>query len=153
MLIATAIVGLILAIVGYVIYLKTTCTEELGETLAWIGVVIFAISLIAMPCVGAKIATSHTIDEKIALYEQENQIIEEKLELSVSTYLEYEQETLTSLTPENAANFVCLYPELSADTLMQKQIEAYLSNHAAIVKLKVEKINLAKAKWWLYFGA
>lgn len=153
MLIVSSIVGLIALVIGIVLYLKEYDWEETGVAIAWCGGIVLVVSLVAMAFVGANVATAHTIDEKITLYEQENRVIEEKVELSVSTYLEYEQETLTSLTPENAGNFLFLYPELSADTMIKEQIATYQANYRAIVQLKVDKINVSKLKWWLYFGS
>ena len=151
MLIVIAIIGLIATVVGVIMYCSVN--EEAGSVIGGLGGVALVISIVAMAFVGVGVGTAHTIDEKITLYEQENRIIEEKVELSVSTYLEYEQETLTSLTPENAGNFLFLYPELSADTMIKEQIATYQANHQAIVQLKVDKINVAKLKWWLYFGS
>ena len=143
MLILIAIVSALLIIVGIF-------TDDDAIKGGFSGVLILVIVISGF--VGAGVGTASTMDEKIALYEQENRAIEEKVELSVSTYLEYEQETLISLTPENAGNFIFLYPELSADTMIQKQIATYQENHKAIVELKLDKINVAKLKWWLYFG-
>lgn len=154
MLIVIAVVGLIAVIGGLLLYFNSDYRhEDVGLTVAVIGGIILAASIIAMIFVGADLATSHTIDDKIALYEYENSIIEEKVNLSVTTYLEYEQGTLQALTPENAANFVCLYPELSADSVVQQQIATYLRNHDNIVNLKLKKINLSVNRWWLYFGS
>lgn len=154
MLILLAAISLIVIIAGIIIYFKSDYSHEgAGPVIVGCGGVVFAIAIIAMIFVGADLATSHIIDDKIALYERENNIIEEKVNLSVTAYLEYEQETLQALTPENAANFVCLYPELSADSVVQQQIATYLENHNTIIKLKVKKINLSVNRWWLYFGS
>lgn len=154
MLIVIAVVSLITLVGGVVYYINADYSNrDLGGIIASLGAVVLLIALGAMIFVGADLATSHIIDDQIALYEQENSIIEEKINLSVSAYLEYEQETLQVLTPENAANFVCLYPELSADSVVQQQITTYLENHNTIVNLKVKKINLSLNRWWLYFGS
>ena len=151
MLIVIAAISLIATIVGIIIY--CSINEDAGSVIGGIGGVALVVSVIAIAFVGAGVGTAHTIDEKITLYEQENRVIEEKVELSVSTYLKYEQETLIALTPENAGNFLFLYPELSADTMIKEQIATYQANHRAIVQLKVDKINVTKLKWWLYFGS
>ncbi len=154
MLILLSVISLIVIIAGLIMYFKSDYRhEEAGTIIAGCGAIVFAIAIIAMICVGAVLATSHTIDEKITLYEQENRVIEEKINLTVTTYLAHEQETLTALTPENAANFVALIPELNSDSVVQQQIATYLENHETIVSLRVEKINLAKSRWWMYFGS
>ena len=154
MLIVIAIISLIAVVGGIIYYHKVDyCDNGPAIVIGVIGGLLLSASLIAALFVGADLATAHTIDDKIALYENENRIIEEKINLSVSTYLEYEQETLQALTPENAANFVCLYPELSADSVVQQQVATYISNHNSIVSLKVRKVNLSINRWWLYFGS
>lgn len=154
MLILLAVISLIAIIVGILIYIKGHYNyKEAGRIIAVVGVIVLAITLLSMTGAGHQLATAHTIDEKIALYEQENRVIEEKVELSVSRYLGHEQATLTALTPENAANFVAFIPELNSDSVVQQQIATYLKNHEAIVRLKLNKINLATSRWLLYFGS
>ena len=126
--------------------------EGIGVVLTVIGAVILAVCLIAGCLIGCTLANAHTIDEQIALYEQENQIIEGKIEASVNAYLEHEQKTIQHLTPENATTYVSFIPELNSDSVVNQQIKTYLENHQIIISLKVEKINLVKCKWWLYFG-
>lgn len=99
-----------------------------------------------------KIGTAHMIDSQILMYEEENSKIEESINLAVQNYMDYESTTFTALKDEDLISLVSLFPELKSDTLVQKQIEVYLSNNAQIKGLKKEKIDLSKAKWNLYFG-
>ena len=66
--------------------------------------------------------------------------------------MDFETNTYSQLKAKDSISLVSLVPELKADTLVQKQIEVYLSNNAKIKELKEEQINLSKAKWKLYFG-
>lgn len=52
--------------------------------------------------------------------------------------------------------FLChysqMYPELKSDELVSNQIDIYNSNNKKIKKLKLQKIENQKAKFYLYFG-
>ena len=154
MLIVVSAIAIALIVVGIIMISNGKYeTEQAGTALFAIGVFFLFASLIGGSFVGAHLATSHTIDEQIALYEQENRIIEEKVEASVNAYLEHEQKTIQPLTPENATTYVSFIPELNSDSVVSRQINTYLANHQSIMTLKVKKINLVKYKWWLYFGS
>jgi len=127
------------------------CTV-LGIILAIIFAISLVISIVDLVGYKADVATASSIDEKIIMYEEENTKIEEKINATVTTYLSHEQGTLTSLTPENAANVLVAYPELKSDTLVVSQIETYISNSEKIKELKEEKIDLARKKWWINYG-
>ena len=92
------------------------------------------------------------INKKIALYEKENKELEEKIEVTVKGYMDFEKETYKELKADNYMNLVNLYPELKSDKLVQKQISTYQANKNKIIELELEKINVKKSKWWLYFG-
>lgn len=98
------------------------------------------------------VGTEQTINAKISMYEEENTAIEESINDTVKNYMEFESKTYSDLKTEDAINLVSLFPELKADTLVQKQIELYISNNNSIKQLKEEKIDLSRAKWRLYFG-
>lgn len=92
------------------------------------------------------------IDEKIAMYEEENAKIENQIAVTVQQYQEYEKEVFTEVSPDSAITLVSVYPELKADKLVQSQIEVYVSNNEKIKALKEQKIGGAVVRWWLYFG-
>lgn len=100
----------------------------------------------------ASIATSHTIDQKIAMYEEENAKIQATLSATVENYLEHEKGILTDLNPEDATVVLASYPELKSDTIVASQMENYVKNTEEIKSLKKDKINISKKKWWVYFG-
>ena len=99
-----------------------------------------------------RVATGYTIDDKIAMYQEENAAIEESINVTVTGYMDFEASTYGELKDTDAINLVSLFPELQSDTLVQKQIEVYVTNNDIIKELKEEKINLSKLKWKLYFG-
>lgn len=92
------------------------------------------------------------IDKKIAMYEEENAEIEERIDTLVKGYMEYESDTFSNFKVEDSMTLVSLYPELKADELVQKQMSIYSENNQKIKSLKEEKIDAAKSRWWLYFG-
>ena len=98
------------------------------------------------------VGTGHTIDSKIAMYEEENKSIENSIDITVKSYMDYEASTYQEIKDKDAINLVALFPKLKSDTLVQKQIEVYLANNDKIKELKEKKIDLSKAKWELYFG-
>ena len=98
------------------------------------------------------LGTAHTIDEKIAMYEKENETLEQSVADSVRAYMEYEKETYGNLSNKDAMNLVTVYPELKADELVNKQISIYMDNNRKIKELREKKINLSQYRWNLYFG-
>ena len=114
--------------------------------------ILFIISLSALIIVGCYVSEGRTFDEKIAMYTEENANIEADINALVEQYMDYEADTYGELKGESGITLVSLYPELKADTLVNKQIEVYIANNEKIKELKAKKINLTVYKWWLYFG-
>lgn len=158
MLIVLSVVVTI-ALVGFVIlgtygYRNNRENAEIaGTVLAVISGIGLCVALGFLFCYTADISTAHTIDSKIVMYEEENAKIEEKINTTVANYLKHEQETLTNLNPENAMAILAAYPELKSDTLVASQVEKYISNTEELKSLKESKIDIAKKKWWVYFGS
>lgn len=100
----------------------------------------------------ASISTAHTIDSKIAMYEEENARIEEKINLTIENYLGHEEGIFENLSPETATTLLVKYPELKSDELVASQIDTYIANNEKIKSLKEDKINISVKKWWVYFG-
>lgn len=92
------------------------------------------------------------IDEKIAMYEEENAKIENQIAATVQQYQEYEKEIFTEVSPDSAITLISVYPELKSDKLVQSQIEMYVRNNENIKALKEQKIGGAVVRWWLCFG-
>lgn len=121
--------------------------------LAWSFGAVALGMVVTICCIAPKIATASTIDDKIAMYQEENATIEQDIDRIVEEYLKHEHDTFTDLkTEESSITLVTLFPELKSDTLVQQQLEIYVANNEKIRSLKVEKIDIAKLKWLLYFG-
>ena len=116
------------------------------------GVVAFAM-IVEICSLTSKVATASIIDDKIAMYQEENATIEQDIDRIVEEYLKHEHDTFTDLkTEDSSITLVTLFPELKSDTLVKKQLEIYVANNAKIRSLREEKIDIAKLKWLLYFG-
>lgn len=100
---------------------------------------------------GVKVSYLPVMDEKIAMYQEENAYIENQIDMVVKQYQEYETDIFESANVDSPMVFVSLYPELKADTLVQEQIDIYVANNQKIKELKEEKINGNVYRWWLYF--
>lgn len=150
------IICIITIVVGAIWFNKTRTDEGVFGSIALIvigaaGVLIFIISTL---CYVDEVVDSRYINEKIAVYEEQNAEIEEEISVIVQNYMKYETETYGQFKNENTngITLVQLYPELKADELVQKQISIYILNNENIKQLKEKKIDSKTAKWWLYFG-
>ena len=126
----------------------------LGEEDPWAIPIIFIIcfDLIAVLLLGIGVVNGKVIDEKIAMYTEENKKIEQSIDELVSRYMEFENDTFSDLKSDSAITLVSLYPELKSDELIKTQISTYQENNNTIKYLRAKKINLSVKKWWLYFG-
>lgn len=112
--------------------------------IAIMSIIIIAIVIVIIVTVGKP--------EQIALLEQENQIIEERIESLVNDYIEYESDTYSEiLTNTNSVEIILLIPALSSSVIIQKQLDIYYTNHAAIVELKQDQIDHRIAFKILFF--
>lgn len=100
----------------------------------------------------ASVVSSKYIAEKITMYTEQNNKIEEQINIVVKQYQEYESDTYAITSSESSITLVSLYPDLKSDELVKKQIKVYTDNNKQITELKEEQINAKACKWWLYFG-
>ena len=112
----------------------------------------FGVCLITIVVLSWSIVSGYTLESKINMYTEENQNIEEDMNILVEQYMNYESDTYGNLKNESSITLVSLYPELKADTLVEKQIEIYTENNKKIKELKDKIINISNYKWLLYFG-
>ena len=126
--------------------------NDIGEVFGVFGLVISVVALIGIFVNIGILINGRTLDDKIAMYEQENAAIEQSVDVLVKDYYRHESDTYSSLTPENAVLFASAYPELQSNELVTKQLEIYVENNNNIKELKKDKINLSKNRFWLYFG-
>ena len=95
----------------------------------------------------------HVIPEKIAIYEQENAEIEEKVTNTVAKYMEYERGIIIEIAPDDdAMTLISLYPDLKSDQLISAEIEVYINNNDEIKQLKDKQADVSVYRWFLNFG-
>ena len=122
-------------------------TKSMAEFITGIASIALLICLIALG-----VTFSPNIDDKIALYEEENQKIEVQIAGIVTEYQQFEYQIIKECAPDSAITLVSLYPDLKSDTLVAKQIEIYLDNNEKIKQLKETKINQKIGGWWFNFN-
>lgn len=136
------------------------CSEDCETPLGVGGIILIVVGSIAIVavvvcslCLINSLVQTYVIDDKIAMYEEQNSKIEEQIATVVHEYQEYESGIMTEIGDnESYITLVSLYPELKADALVSKQIEVYLNNNQIIASLKSQKLNERVYRWWLYFG-
>lgn len=143
MLIVIVLIFIILTVVGIL--------NDIDE-FETIGLLGFIVSILALIFVSVQVSRLHIIDDQIAMYQEENTNIEEQFNILVANYQSYEKGTFMELKDTDGFSLINLYPELKADSLVEKQMDIYLSNNETIKELKSHKISGSLYKWWLYFG-
>ena len=141
-------------IIEYIAYRKSEY-DDWGDhfPFIWIsgGIVTF-VALIVILILSSRVVQSRYIDDKVDMYEQENAVIEEQIADAVNDYIGYEQGIFEDISPDEVMTVVLLYPDLKANTVVEKQMEVYIANNQKIKELKEQYIHYQLYKWWLYFG-
>lgn len=146
-----AILCFVLAIICIVVYAQLSEKYDVE----WINA--FTIIFIALTVLFCFLGIPGTIDsrytdQKIQMYQEENEKIEEDVSVIITQYMEHENETFDMSKIESSTVLIQMYPELKSNELVSKQIDIYNENNKKIKKLKLEKIKNQKAKFYLYFG-
>jgi hypothetical protein len=114
---------------------------------------IMLVAFIIVECIILdNLSGSFVANEKIAMYEQENNNIQIEVATIVESYKLFEADTFQDLKTTSPTTLVNLYPQLQSNQLVEKQIDTYINNNFKIKELKENKINASVCKWWLYFG-
>lgn len=143
---------ILLFVIAVVLIVLAVLNEDLAEGFGILGGLIGLIALIGIFVNIGFLVYGRTLDDKIAMYEQENAAIEQSVDVLVKDYYKHESDTYSSLKPENAVLFASAYPELQSNELATKQLEIYVENNNKIKELKEDQINLSRNRFWLYFG-
>ena len=146
-----AILCFVLAIICIVVYARLSEKYDVE----WINA--FTIIFIALAVLFCFLGIPGTIDsrytdQKIQMYQEENEKIEEDVNVIITQYMEHENETFNMSKIKSSTVLIQMYPELKSNELVSKQIDIYNENNKKIKKLKLEKIKNQKAKFYLYFG-
>lgn len=152
MILVILAVAIIVIVVGAIIYEESYNYDVVGGALMVIGGIVGGIALLATLVLLCVNGSNYGIDQKIELYESENQQIEEDIAVLVNEYMKHEEDIFVECAPDSSISLVALYPELKSNLLVEKQIEIYVSNTEEIKLLKSQRISASLIKWWLYFG-
>ena len=137
---------------GFILYDKLDFDEDVSVGLSVVGLLFGGISLVAIIVLGINVKSLSVIDDRIAMYAEENARIEQEIADVVEQYQKYETDIFMEVAPESAVTMVSLYPELKSDSLVQAQIEVYTENNKTIRDLRDKQIKGDVYRWWLYFG-
>ena len=125
---------------------------EIAEGVCIISVIFLFIGVVAAVFLTITVANLSVIDDRIAMYQEENAKIEQQIADIVEQYQKYETDIFMDVAPDTAVTLVALYPELKSDILVQSQIEVYTENNKMIKSLRDQQIKGNVSRWWLYFG-
>lgn len=129
------------------------------NVLSWVstGVSIICMLLAALLlwCIVLSFETcieSKYIDDRIAMYQEENDSIESDINNIICQYQNHETEIFDMSEINSPATLIQMYPELKSNELVVKQIDIFNENNKKIKELKSKQIDCEKAKFLLYFG-
>lgn len=170
MLITLTIFGIILLALTLVLWNLGNCGWDLREKSAWrrwlheyiydasggVACMVISIMIIIVGAVGAfgvgiEYSNHLVIDEKIEMYQEENQKIEQEIADIVYNYQQYEKDTFTTAKIDNINVALNMYPELKSDTLIEKQMTIYAENNKQIKYWRTKQLDYKVLKWWLFF--
>ena len=155
MILVLLAVGLLIAYIGLELH-KECDYDSIGDIASApifvVGVLTAIGSFIVTIVLLLGVIDDATIDEKIAMYYEENAKIEAQVDDIVERYMEYESETFEISPDDSSLVIASLYPELKSNTLVESQIEVYVENNEKIKELKEGQIGASARRWWLYFG-
>ena len=144
MLYILLIIGLTLFIVGITKY---------EDELAVLGMIIFIVFFFVTAIVaGMYNYDKSTINSRLVVLEEQNQVVLSQIEPLVQQAFEYESNTYKDFKLDAAKiiAFTQLYPDLKANSFLNKQIDIILANQEEIKQLKLKKASLNAYRFWLW---
>jgi ABC-type transport system involved in multi-copper enzyme maturation permease subunit len=141
----------ILLILGLIFIISGAWSED--ETSLGVGAGMFLGTLcITLITAGVYNYRSSTIDSQLPVLEEQNQIVLSQIEPLVQQALEYESNTYKDfkLDVAKVIAFTQLYPDLKANSFLNKQIDIILANQEEIKQLKLDKASLNAFHFWLW---
>lgn len=126
--------------------------DRIGTVLSACSLAATLACIIMITCLGIAVSKQGVVDDKIAMYLEENTKIEEQVNILVDEYMEHESEVYSNAKVTSPVVLAQMYPEIKADDMIRSQIDIYLANNEQIKALKLQKINGSVYRWWLYFG-
>ena len=152
MLIVLLGIFIVMIVIGVMVSCISYDSCDFGAFLGIPGILGFIATGIITINVACSLVSYKTVDDKIAMYQEENAKIETQIAEAVERYQQHETDVFTKVAPESSITLVAMYPELKSDKLVEGQIDAYLKNSNKIKELREQKISVKTNRWWLYFG-
>ena len=141
----------ILLLIGLILIISGIRTYE--DALTGLGAAIFAVFFFVTAIVaGLYNYDKTTINSRLVVLEEQNQVVLSQIEPLVRQALEYESNTYKDfkLDANKLIAFTQLYPDLKANDFLNKQIDIILANQAEIKQLKLDKASLNAYHFWLW---
>lgn len=145
-------IGVLIVLIALSYWLYWSKDVEFAEGVFAFSAILLFIEVIVAVLLAVTVANLSVIDDRIAMYQEENSKIERQIADIVEQYQKYETDIFMDVAPDTAVTLVALYPELKSDTLVQSQIEVYTENNKMIKSLRDQQIKGDVSRWWLYFG-
>jgi hypothetical protein len=126
-----------------------------SSDLDMLGVVLILVNFIPLAVLGLLLSNLYEdqgVDQKIKMYETQNQQLERKIDVTVKSYMNHEKDTYKEFKAGDGMALITTYPELRSNELVKEQMNTYQSNNRKIAKLKEKEIDCNVTKWWVYFG-
>lgn len=148
MLILIILICTILVIIGTILEAKDNDVSEIWATTGFIcGAIAVAVLIIVL------MMYPYKVEEKLAMYTEENTNIENKVKETVGAYMDFEKDTYQNLVKTaDLTTLLIKYPELNSNELVKAEIGTYKENNSKIKELKEQLIMKSAYDWWLYFG-
>ena len=99
-----------------------------------------------------QVSSENVLDNRINLYKENNNLIENKIDITIKEYLKHENKTYNDLKSKDSISIILSYPNLASNELIKQEIETYKENNKKILELKEAKAFIPLEKWWLYLG-
>ena len=147
---------LIITVIASIIYYRhakhgNNSTSDLDVLSVVLILINFTVVMILGLCLN-NLYRYQGVDQKIQMYETQNQQLERKIDVTVKNYMNHEKDTYKEFKAGDGMALITTYPELRSNELVKEQMDTYQSNNRKIAKLKEEEIDCNVTKWWIYFG-
>lgn len=154
MLLILLIISILLILMGVLTVFNARYPDEnpltyIGFTL---GIALFIGSGIALIVGSAEISQKSAIENKIEMYKEENENIENAVTIIVENYLQHEECIFEDLNNQSIEILLTIYPEIKSNTIVEAQLQVFIENNVRIKTLKENLFNIETWRWWVYFG-
>lgn len=143
-------ITIIVTIISYI--LAERCNREGVEFASIVLTLIDILLVVILFSFLSDIYSYQGVEQKITMYETQNQQLERKIDVTVKNYMNHEKDTYKEFKAGDGMALITTYPELRSNELVKEQMNTYQSNNRKIAKLKEKEIDYNVTRWWIYFG-